>query len=238
MTTFTDAVGLSGRGEPCGPACPFLACGTCSWQSPQAPSATSPGSVMPLQEVRALAEAAHAGQADAAGRGYAEWHLAPVVAGVAVLGGFSRYHLEAVAWLRGTLSHTEHTGRTGDSLVADGVDGQVVGFVEHLTRRPGESAAEVLDRACVRPLPAAIELVAAMWAIVCLDSGVPVGGDGAAADLLDDRYLPARGRLVEASGVCAADLHAVDLVLRAEVRRLVGAGAPTNPGLDGTYDLR
>lgn len=103
-----------------------------------------------LDEASALAARAHAGQIDKAGRPYVE-HVFAVRDLLAPHG--------PDAQIAGVLHDViEDTGWTADDLRAAGVPEPVVTAVEAVSRRPGETYAEMVRRAAAHPLGRIVKL--------------------------------------------------------------------------------
>lgn len=93
-----------------------------------------------LDEVEALARAAHEGQTDKAGRPYAE-HLAAVAAGVRARGGDAEQI--AAAWLHDSV---EDDALSREWLEQAPLTQRTKAIVDALTKRPGEEPREYARR--------------------------------------------------------------------------------------------
>lgn len=158
---------------------------------------------MSLQAVSDLARRAHAGQIDRLGRDYFRAHLSPIAAGASLFGPT----VEAAAWLHDVI---EDTGMTAAGLLAEGVDPLVVAAVESVSRREGEPYEEMIRRASAHPVGRLVKLVDNAWNIASnpeLATVDPVK----ARELLEERYLPARDRLLAAIGINACWLGYLEL---------------------------
>lgn len=103
-----------------------------------------------LDEASALANAAHAGQVDKAGRPYIE-HVCAVRDALAGHG--------VDAQIAGVLHDIiEDTATTADDLRAAGVPEHVVSAVESVSRRSGETYLELIARAAADPLGRLVKL--------------------------------------------------------------------------------
>ncbi|APC36435.1 metal-dependent phosphohydrolase [Nocardiopsis dassonvillei] len=105
---------------------------------------------MTLEQASRLAEEAHAGQVDRAGRPYAEH----VFAVRDLLAGHGE-RAQAAGVLHDVL---EDTPITADDLRARGCPEEVVRAVESVTRRPGEPYEEMVRRAAADPLGRLVKL--------------------------------------------------------------------------------
>ncbi|MBF9135160.1 HD domain-containing protein [Plantactinospora sp. S1510] len=103
-----------------------------------------------VADAAALAERAHAGQVDKAGRPYVE-HVR------AVAGMLHRFGENAVmaGWLHDTV---EDTWVTLAYLREQGYPEEVVGAVDSVSRRPGEAYEDMLDRAVRHPVGLKVKL--------------------------------------------------------------------------------
>ncbi len=104
-----------------------------------------------LDEVRALARQAHAGQADKLGRDYYSAHLEPIAAALAEYGQLA----EMAGLLHDIL---EDTAVTSDELLERGVPAEVVRAVESVSKRSGETYDDLIDRAAADPLGRLVKL--------------------------------------------------------------------------------
>ena len=97
-----------------------------------------------VEDARAIATAAHAGQVDKAGRPYVG-HVERVAAAMA------RHGAEATmaAWLHDVV---EDTGTTMADLRQAGVPPEVLSAVDALTKRPGEDYLDAVRRAAGHPV--------------------------------------------------------------------------------------
>src|SRR4051812_50070697 len=102
-------------------------------------------------DVRDIARRAHEGQVDAAGRTYYDAHLTPIAEAAAVFGADA----EAAGWLHDIL---EDTDTTSEQLAEWGVGPEVISAVESVTRRNGETYAQLIDRSCAHPLGRYVKL--------------------------------------------------------------------------------
>lgn len=167
-----------------------------------------------MEQVIELARTAHAGHTDKLGRDYFEAHLTPIATGAALFGP----EVEQAAWLHDIIEDTEMTAATLRQL---GVDPQVVSAVESVTRRDGEAYSELIHRSSVHPIGKIVKLIDNAWNILsnpALAEVDPVG----AKRMLDERYYPARDRLLAAMGINQCWLGYVELqeVLEGELAAL------------------
>lgn len=151
------------------------------------PTNEMPNTALTIDAIKKLAQAAHAGQTDKAGRDYFEAHLTPIAAGAAIFGPLA----VQAAWLHDIV---EDTAYTVEQLADEGVAPEVVAAVDAVTRRD-ETYRELIDRACGDPVGRYVKLVDNAWNITC---NPDLAARAAAEALLVDRYVPARRRLLAA----------------------------------------
>lgn len=145
---------------------------------------------------REFARQAHTGQRDKAGRDYFDGHLVPIASAAQVFGP----DVVAAAWLHDVL---EDTAATAEDLARAGIPTHVIAGVESVTRRPGESYSELIQRACTDGVGRFVKLVDNAWNITANPNLVQVDPARAAA-LLKRRYEPARQELLAACGLDVA----------------------------------
>lgn len=171
---------------------------------------------MDTEAVVALAREAHAGQTDKLGRDYFSAHLAPIAAGAALFGEPA----ERAAWLHDVIEDTEVTA---DALLERGVDRDVVAAVESVSRRSDESYEQLIRRASAHPVGRLVKLVDNAWNIMSNPELAAVD-PARARQLLEERYYPARDRLLAAIGInrCWLGYEELLSVLEGERERLTG----------------
>lgn len=171
---------------------------------------------MDTEAVVALAREAHAGQVDKLGRDYFSAHLVPIAAGAALFGEPA----EQAAWLHDII---EDTDVTADALRERGVDRDVVAAVEAVSRRSDESYEELIRRASAHPIGRLVKLVDNAWNIMSNPELAEVD-PALARRLLDERYSPARDRLLATIGInrCWLGYEELLSVLEGEHERLTG----------------
>lgn len=153
---------------------------------------------MNLDDAAALAARLHAGQVDKQGRDYFRFHLVPVAY---ALGPFG-----PLAMIAGLLHDAiEDTDADAESLRAAGVPYVAVSAVVSVTRVPGESYTDLIARSAVHPLGCLVKLADNALNLES-NAGLAVTDPEKARSLREDRYLPARARLLD-----AAAGHEVDL---------------------------
>lgn len=183
---------------------------------------------------RALARAAHAGQVDKQGRDYFDAHLAPIAHGTdalaahmefgaadrAALGPRERGRLVAAAWLHDAL---EDTATTSADLASAGVDPRTIAAVESVTRRADEPYEALITRACADPIGRLVKLVDNTWNLTSNPDFARVD-PARARELREERYLPARQRLLDAAGLTddSPALQRMQRTLNGERERLQG----------------
>lgn len=163
---------------------------------------------MDLEAVIALARRAHAGQVDRLGRDYFTAHLSPIAAGASLFGPT----VEAAAWLHDVI---EDTGMTAEQLLAEGVDPEVVAAIESVSRRTGadgriEPYEELIRRASAHPVGRLVKLVDNAWNLASNPELATVDPEKA-RELREERYLPARDRLLASIGINACWLGYLEL---------------------------
>lgn len=166
------------------------------------------------ESARDIAKNAHRGQRDKLGHDYFDGHLVPIAAAAAVFGET----VTSAAWLHDVI---EDTTLTGTDLQGAGIAESVVAAVESVSRRPGETYKELIDRAAADPVGRYVKLVDNGWNIT--NNPLLARTDPPkAASLLAGRYVPARRQLLAA---CALQLDSPQIVqmqqiLAAHCRRL------------------
>lgn len=144
---------------------------------------------LPLVEAaEQYARRLHQGQVDQQGRDYATGHLEPIAAALAPHGPVA----VAAGWLHDII---EDCGVTTDTLRGLFPD-EVVDAVESVTRRDGETYADLIDRACAHPVGVLVKLADNEHNLLS-NPGLAVV-DQAKAERLLRRYLTARDRLIVA----------------------------------------
>jgi (p)ppGpp synthase/HD superfamily hydrolase len=104
-----------------------------------------------VQDAVVLAAHAHAGQVDKLGRDYFEAHLLPIAAELRVHGEYA----EMAGLLHDILEDTE---LTEEDLRERGVPAEVVRAVVSVTKRHGESYADLIERSAADPLGRRVKL--------------------------------------------------------------------------------
>ncbi|WP_449279863.1 hypothetical protein [Leucobacter sp. GX0328] len=156
---------------------------------------------MPTTVARAMAiaRAAHASQRDKQHRDYFDAHLTPIAHGAEALAtaidAANAPHLVAAAWLHDVVEDTPYTP---DALTAQGIHPSVVSAVDSVTRRNGEPYPDLITRSCAHPLGRLVKLVDNSWNLVSNPDLAVIDPERARA-LREERYLPARARLLAAA---------------------------------------
>lgn len=166
---------------------------------------------MDTESVIAIAREAHAGQRDRLGRDYFDAHLTPIAAGASLFGELA----EQAAWLHDVVEDTE---MTTERLASLGVDAPVVSAVAAVTRHIGESYDALIRRASMHPTGRLVKLVDTAWNILSNPELAEVDPDSARR-LLNERYFPARDRLLAAIGIDKCWLGYVELQRVLETER-------------------
>jgi len=176
-----------------------------------------------IRQAAELARAAHAGQVDQQQRDYFDAHLAPIARGAralahALLGGErgcgERIRMDdgrdpvagpgtssnggrivVAAWLHDVI---EDTDTTLADLAAHGVDPEAIAAVDSVTRRADESYEELISRSCAHPVGRLVKLVDNAWNLTS-NAGLARTDPERARELREERYLPARTRLLGAA---------------------------------------
>lgn len=148
---------------------------------------------MELEKIIELARKSHAGQQDKAGRDYFAAHLTPITAGAEV---FCEQAVKA-AWLHDII---EDTDLSAEDLLSKGVDQEVVNAVVSVTRREDETYAELIGRACANEIGRLVKLVDNAWNITSSPALAAIN-PAEAQSMLENRYYPARERLLAAAGL-------------------------------------
>lgn len=169
---------------------------------------------MQMEALLALAREAHAGQRDKVGRDYFEAHVLPIAAGSSLFGEIA----EQAAILHDVLEDTELTAA---DLLARGVSPEVVSAVDSVTRRTDEPYIDFITRAARHPVGKLVKLVDNAWNILS-NPELAKHDPELARRLLEERYLPARDRLLASIGINQCWLGYVELqgVLEAEHQAL------------------
>lgn len=150
---------------------------------------------MTVADAHAFFKAAHAGQVDAQGRDYYEFHLVPIAKSVEHLGD-----LAVIAALGHDYIEDIHDGDIDagvTALRAAGCPERSIAAIVSVTRKPGETYGDLIARSCADELGCEIKLadnahnIASNPALALIDAKK-------ARSLLTKRYLPARDRLIEA----------------------------------------
>ncbi|MGL5826615.1 MAG: hypothetical protein ACRCYU_17665 [Nocardioides sp.] len=172
---------------------------------------SEPEPVFTVESTARLAQEAHIGQVDKQGRDYFTAHLVPAADALTSFGA------EAVmaGYLHDALEDTDHTP---DSLTARGVPARVVEAVVAVTRVPGEPYAALIERARAHPLGRIVKL-ADNAVNIASNPGLAAHQPESARALLNERYLPARQRLLDG-------LADADIVLETITQALRGAPSP------------
>lgn len=149
-----------------------------------------------LEQAHTVAADAHATQKDKLGRNYVEAHLRPIAEAAAMFGS----ETEAAGWLHDII---EDTGTTARDLREQGFSDHVVAAVESVTKRPPDEPYDALiSRACAHPLGRLVKLVDNAWNVTC-NPDLAQHDPAKARELMTDKYVPARARLLEACGFTA-----------------------------------
>lgn len=149
-----------------------------------------------LEQACTVAADAHATQKDKLDRNYVDAHLRPIAEGAAVFGT----EAEAVGWLHDIL---EDTGTTAQELREKGFSNHVVAAVESVTKGPPDEPYNALiSRACAHPLGRLVKLVDNAWNVTC-NPDLAQHDSTKAHELMTDKYVPARARLLEACSFTA-----------------------------------
>lgn len=143
-----------------------------------------------VEDAHRLASTAHRGQTDKQGRPYYEGHLLPIAEEVASLGP----QAVMAALLHDVI---EDTHMTEAHLLTLGVPDDVVRAVASVTKRDGESYEALISRSCADPLGVHIKLADNAHNIRS-NPALAVNDLAKAESLLNDKYLPARDRLIAA----------------------------------------
>lgn len=149
-----------------------------------------------VEDARAMARAAHAGQKDKQGRDYYEHHIVPIAESVVALGE------EAViaALLHDIVEDTNEDSDinwTVELLSEAGVPERSVRAVDSVTRREGEPYPDLITRSCDDELGVHIKL-ADNGQNISANPGLAAVNFEKAERLLNGRYIPARDRLIVA----------------------------------------
>lgn len=156
-----------------------------------------------LEQARTVAAEAHGTQKDKLDRNYVDAHLRPIAEAAAVFGTDAA----AAGWLHDII---EDTPLTADGLREQGIPDHVVAAVESVTEGPAEEPyEELISRACADPLGRLVKLVDNAWNITC-NPDLAQRDPEKARDLMTRKYVPARARLLAASGF---DAEAPEVVL-------------------------
>lgn len=150
---------------------------------------------MTVTDAHAFFKAAHAGQVDAQGRDYYEFHLVPIAKSVEHLGDIA-----VIAALGHDYIEDVHKGDIAAgvaALRAAGCPEEAITAIVSVTRMPGEAYVDLITRSCVDPLGCEIKL-ADNGHNIASAPGLALTDPKKAHSLLTKRYLPARDRLVEA----------------------------------------
>lgn len=148
---------------------------------------------MELHEIIELARESHAGQQDKAGGDYFGSHLTSIAAGAEVFGE----QVVKAAWLHDII---EDTPLDAADLLSRGAEQEVVSAVESVTRRKDETYTELIGRACANEIGRLVELVENAWNITSSPALAAINPDEAQS-MLENRYYPARERLLAAAGL-------------------------------------
>ena len=162
-----------------------------------------------MEAVRILARDAHVGQVDKLGRDYFTAHVLPIAAGASLFGE----QAEKAALLHDVI---EDTAVTAEDLRARGVEPAVVSAVESVSRRDDETYEQLIGRAMVHPVGKIVKLVDNTWNILSNPELAKLDPKRA-RQLLEERYLPARDRLLIAMGINACWLGYQELQRTLEV---------------------
>lgn len=136
-----------------------------------------------------LAREAHAGQVDEQERDYFTAHLEPIAKSLTAFGPAA----VMAGYLHDVLEDTEHTVET---LAAYGVPAEVVDAVVSVTKADGEPYSELIERAARHPLGRLVKLADNALNIASNPGLAEIDPDRAQR-MLEEKYLPARARLLE-----------------------------------------
>lgn len=166
---------------------------------------------------RIVVRAAHHGQRDKQGRDYFDAHLVPIAAAGALFGPL----VEAAA-----LAHDidEDTKVRAERLRAAGWPDNLVDAVISVTKDyfgPEDYVGpdSLISRSAAHWLGALVKLIDNMWNTLCCDD-LATTKPQKAQQMLDEKYLPARPVLLEATGLDALTVFQVEMVLREHLARL------------------
>jgi hypothetical protein len=151
-----------------------------------------------IERVRELAHTRHVvecRQVDKLGRDYFDAHLTPIAEAARVFGPDA----EAAGWLHDIVEDTETTER---ELLELGVPEHIVAAVSSVTKRSDETYEDLITRACADPLGRYVKLADNAWNITS-NPDLASSDPDKAARMLNDKYAPARARLLEACGLTA-----------------------------------
>lgn len=167
-----------------------------------------------MSEIVSIAREAHAGQLDKMGRDYFDAHLTPIAGGAKL---FSE-QAEAAAWLHDVL---EDTDVTADQLLSLGVPPEVVAAVQSVTRRSTESYEQLIERSASHSVGKLVKLVDNTWNVLSNPS-LAASEPEIATRMLNEQYLPARARLLRATGFTeeSAVMRTLRKVLSSQLERL------------------
>lgn len=141
-----------------------------------------------VEDAARLAEVAHAGQVDKQGRVYFDAHLVPVAAALEQFGP----EAAMAGYLHDIIEDTDYTPAL---LAAAGVPDEVIAAVVAVTRVPGEEYSKLIERAAAHPLGRLVKL-ADNCLNVASNPGLAKTDPDRARRMLEERYLPARARLL------------------------------------------
>lgn len=156
-----------------------------------------------------IATTAHAGQVDAQGRDYVEFHLRPIAESLAVFGSAA----VAAGWLHDVIEDTRQTPRT---LAARGVPRHVIDAVISVTRLPSDEYFDMVRRAVKNPLGRVVKLADNTLNLLNND-GLAARDPARAASLKEKRYLPARVLLLDGIDETSEDIDTIVVSLTAHL---------------------
>lgn len=181
-----------------------------------------PDAPLPVR-AEVLARHAHAEQLDKQDRPYADFHLAPIAAALSRFGP----EAEAAGWLHDIV---EDTDIDETDLAELGFPQAVVLAILSVTRDAlgPESYSELIERACADPLGALVKL-ADNACNIAANPGLALWDPKKAESMLRDRYLPARERLLAATGLSMSDVEEMTDVIEARTVAAQTEAAQADP---------
>jgi len=151
---------------------------------------------MDNSEIISFVREAHGGQVDLLGRDYFEFHLKPV-SDIAAQIKPDDEEVIAAAWLHDVI---EDTSVTALDLQKLGISERIIKAVESVTKRTGESYEALITRSCQDELGKYVKL-ADNTLNIRNNKILAEENPEKAARLRQEKYLPARERLLAACGI-------------------------------------